>query len=46
MKDRIKVFLVDDHQVDRTGLRITLASDAGIQVVGEASGEEEAVERV
>jgi two-component system response regulator NreC len=33
----IKVILVDDHHVFRTGLRAILASEADISVVGEAS---------
>jgi DNA-binding NarL/FixJ family response regulator len=46
MKEIIRVFLVDDHPVVRTGLRNMLATDSRIQVVGEASGGDEAVEWV
>jgi len=40
----IRVLLVDDHAVMRAGLRALLASEPGIEVVGEASTGEEAVE--
>ena len=36
MTSRIKVILVDDHAVVRAGFRMLLATDAGIEVVGEA----------
>ncbi|CAN5552453.1 response regulator transcription factor [soil metagenome] len=39
----IKVVLVDDHTIVRTGLRAVLGADADIEVVGEASGGNEAV---
>jgi len=39
------VFLVDDHEVVRGGLRALLETDAGIEVVGEAGTAEEAVTR-
>ncbi len=38
----IRVFLVDDHALVRTGMRMILASEVDIEVVGEAeSGEDE-----
>lgn len=40
---KIKVLLVDDHQVVREGLRRIVQLDDGIEVVGEAKSGEEAV---
>jgi DNA-binding NarL/FixJ family response regulator len=40
----IRVLLVDDQQLVRTGFRMILADEAGIEVVGEASNGREAVE--
>ncbi|MBI4201116.1 MAG: response regulator transcription factor [Chloroflexi bacterium] len=40
----LRVLMVDDHPVVREGLRFMLGSDAGLQVVGEASEGAEAVE--
>ncbi len=34
--DRISVFLVDDHEIFRRGIRALLASEADIDVIGEA----------
>jgi NarL family two-component system response regulator LiaR len=42
----IKVLLVDDHAVVRKGLRALFDREAGIEVVGEAGGGEEAVAMV
>lgn len=42
----IKVMLADDHDLVRTGLRRLLDDVAGIQVVGEATSGEQAVEMV
>ena len=39
----IRVVLVDDHTIVRTGLKAVLGADADIEVVGEASGGHEAV---
>ena len=39
----IRVVLVDDHAIVRTGLRAVLGADADIAVVGEATGGTEAV---
>jgi NarL family two-component system response regulator LiaR len=47
MIDRpIKVLVVDDHAVVRRGVRALLATEPGIEVVGEASDGLEAVEQV
>jgi DNA-binding NarL/FixJ family response regulator len=40
----IRVLLVDDQQLVRTGFRMILADEEGIEVVGEASNGREAVE--
>lgn len=42
----IRVFLLDDHEVVRQGIRILLESDDGIEVVGEASTAAEALDRI
>lgn len=42
----IRVFLLDDHELVREGVRSLLESDAGIEVVGEASTAAEAVTRI
>jgi DNA-binding NarL/FixJ family response regulator len=41
----IRILLVDDHEVVRTGLRALLESSPGMTVVGEAASVEEAVRR-
>jgi two-component system response regulator NreC len=41
-----KVVIADDHAIVRTGLRALLQADAGLELVGEASGGLEAVELV
>jgi len=41
----LRVFLVDDHEVVRGGLRNLLESDGDIEIVGEAATAEEAVTR-
>ncbi|MBI2919097.1 MAG: response regulator transcription factor [Chloroflexi bacterium] len=45
MKGNVKVLLVDDHPVVREGLRNMLASEPGIEVVGEVASGEEAIEK-
>ena len=40
----IRVLLVDDQQLVRTGFRMILADEPGIEVVGEAANGREAVE--
>lgn len=42
----IRVFLLDDHEVVRSGLRSLLESDEGLEVVGEASTAKEALARI
>ena len=42
----IRVLLVDDHELVRTGFRHILASSDEIEVVGEAESGEEALEKV
>jgi two-component system, NarL family, response regulator DevR len=46
MSDRISVFLLDDHEIVRRGLRDLLEAEDDIVVVGEASTEAEAIGRV
>jgi two-component system response regulator NreC len=42
----ISVLIADDHAIVRTGLRALLRSEAGLQLVGEATGGYEAIELV
>jgi two-component system, NarL family, response regulator DevR len=42
----IRVFLLDDHEVVRRGVRELLESDGGFEVVGEASTAEQALVRI
>jgi DNA-binding NarL/FixJ family response regulator len=42
--ERIRVYVVDDHQVVRMGIKTMLESEPDIQVVGMASGGREALE--
>jgi len=44
--DRVKVFLLDDHEIVRRGVRDLLEAEPDLVVVGEASTEDEAVRRV
>ncbi|OGN74385.1 MAG: DNA-binding response regulator [Chloroflexi bacterium GWB2_49_20] len=43
---KIHLFLVDDHQVVRTGLKMLLANEDDVQIVGEAGTAREALEAV
>lgn len=43
---KIKVMLVDDHAVVRSGLRMLLESQAGIEIVGEAESGKEALDKI
>ena len=43
---KITVFLLDDHEIVRRGLRDLLESESDIEVVGEASTEQTAIDRV
>lgn len=42
----IKVFIVDDHEIIRQGLKMILKAETDIQVVGEASNGEEALAKI
>ena len=42
----IKVFLLDDHEIVRRGVRELIESEEGLEVVGEASTAAEAVSRI
>jgi two-component system response regulator NreC len=42
----VKLLLVDDHPIVRSGLRMLFLSEPGMQIVGEASSGQEAVEAV
>src|SRR5580700_3614324 len=44
--DRIGVFLVDDHEIFRRGIRALLAGEADIEVVGEADTASAAMARM
>ena len=45
MPETIRILLADDHPVLRSGLEALLSLEAGLQVVGQASTGEEAVEK-
>jgi two-component system response regulator DevR len=44
--EKITVFLLDDHEVVRRGLRDLLESDGDIEVVGESGSAQEAIRRI
>jgi two-component system, NarL family, response regulator DevR len=46
MTDHITVFLLDDHEIVRRGLRDLLEAEGDIEVVGEAATQQTAVDRV
>jgi len=46
MLNKTKVLIVDDHAVLRDGIRALLALNADIEIVGEASEGNEAIEKV
>ncbi|HET9723562.1 MAG TPA: response regulator transcription factor [Actinomycetota bacterium] len=46
MNGRVKVLVVDDHEIVREGIRMVLAADPELEVVGVASSGEEAIEKV
>ena len=46
MTDRLRVFLLDDHELVRRGVRDLLEADGDIEVVGEAATAAEALARV
>lgn len=43
--ERIRIVLADDHTIFRSGLKALLATEAGLEVVGEAGDGRQAVER-
>jgi len=43
---RVRVFLLDDHEIVRRGIRELLEGEPGIEVVGESGTAEEAVRRI
>ena len=43
MSEVIRVYITDDHQIVRRGIRQLLSTEAGIEVVGEASNGKEAI---
>lgn len=45
MSDKIKVLLVDDHEMVRMGLSAYLSTDSGIEIVGEACNGREALDK-
>jgi two-component system, NarL family, response regulator DevR len=46
VQQRIKVFLLDDHEVVRQGLRALVEADGSIEVVGESGSAREATSRI
>jgi len=46
MESRVKVLVVDDHEIVRQGIKMVLETDPDLEVVGEASSGEEAIEKV
>ncbi len=46
MNERIRVLLVDDHEIVREGVRAVLEDERDIEVVGEAGDGQQALERV
>ena len=42
----IKILIVDDHRIVRSGLKSLLSDVEGIEVVGEAQSGEEAIEQI
>jgi two-component system, NarL family, response regulator DevR len=44
--DPIRVFLLDDHEVVRRGLRDLLESDGNIEIIGESASAQEATARI
>lgn len=46
MSSNIKVFIVDDHDMVRVGLRTYISLEPGIEVIGEAGNGKEAIEKL
>ena len=43
MSQKIRVFLVDDHEVVRKGMKFLLEDEESLEIVGEAAGGKEAI---
>jgi DNA-binding NarL/FixJ family response regulator len=46
MSSTVRVFLLDDHELVRRGIRALLESEADIEVVGESESAQEAERRI
>jgi len=46
MSEAIRVFIADDHEIVRKGIRALLATEEGVTVIGEAGDGQRAVEQV
>ena len=46
MGETIRVLITDDHAILREGIRLLLETEEGIEVIGEASNGEEAIEKM
>jgi DNA-binding NarL/FixJ family response regulator len=46
MMEKIKIFIADDHQIFRSGLRQLIALELNMEVIGEAKDGAEAIERL
>lgn len=44
-KDKIKIFIADDHQIFKAGLKLLLEDEKDIEVIGEASSGKETIEK-
>ena len=44
--DKLRILIVDDHAVVRAGIRSLLEGQSDLEIVGEASGGEEAIQKV
>jgi YesN/AraC family two-component response regulator len=46
MKKKIKIFIADDHQILREGLKLILGTEPGYEVIGESGDGKEASEMI
>ena len=46
MAEKLRLLLVDDHQIVRAGLRMLFQAEPDMEIVGEAGGGAEAIEAV